>query len=106
MECLSRADGAGNDEKAVREDPAGLTSDVTGGLVGTILDGRYLILSVIGSGSSGILYKATHQLMNRIVAIKMLHPHLVPDEESLKRFQQEAKQLCSADQRQMSNVFD
>ena len=39
----------------------------------------------------GIVYKARHKLMDRVVAIKMLKAHLVSDSMSVKRFQQEVK---------------
>lgn len=60
-------------------------------LIGTKLADRYHVLSIIGHGGMGVVYKARHELMDRIVAIKMLQSNLVSDSMSVKRFQQEAK---------------
>ena len=60
-------------------------------LIGTKLADRYEILSVIGHGGMGVVYKAKHELMDRVVAIKMLQAQLISDSMSVKRFQQEAK---------------
>lgn len=60
-------------------------------LVGTIFAEKYDILSVLGSGGMSIIYKAQHRYMERVVAIKLLHPFLVQDPLMLQRFQYEAK---------------
>ncbi len=46
-------------------------------LVGTVFAERYEILSVIGEGGRGKAYKARPQIMRRLVAIKILHPHFL-----------------------------
>lgn len=58
---------------------------------GAVLDGNYEILAVLGEGTMGVVYKARHRLMNRLVALKMLPGHLAADETSAKRFRQEAR---------------
>ena len=58
---------------------------------GTILDGHYKILSLLGTGGMSAVYKAHDLRMDRTVAIKMLHPHLVSDRKNLERFLQEAR---------------
>jgi serine/threonine protein kinase len=60
-------------------------------LLGTVFAERYSILEVLGRGGMGVVYKARHDLMDRIVAIKMMLPQLVSDEVSLARFQREAR---------------
>ncbi len=60
-------------------------------LVGTIFADRYEILRLIGEGGMGKVYKAKHQLMKRLVAIKVLHPELVLEIGMLRRFQREAE---------------
>jgi serine/threonine protein kinase len=60
-------------------------------LIGTTIAGRYQVLSFIGRGGMSVVYKARHNYMERIAAIKMLHAHLVSNQQSLKRFQQEAQ---------------
>jgi eukaryotic-like serine/threonine-protein kinase len=56
---------------------------------------HYQILSLVGKGGMGNVFKARHTLLDRDVAIKMLHSHLVADPQTLRRFQQEAKAVSS-----------
>lgn len=60
-------------------------------LLGTVLAYKYEILSVCGKGGMGVVYKARQELIDRIVAIKVLKADLIGDEPSIKRFQLEAK---------------
>ncbi|MBX9772031.1 MAG: hypothetical protein K2X29_11705, partial [Candidatus Obscuribacterales bacterium] len=65
------------------EDKIALAALDSDPLVGTRLAERYTILSIIGRGGMGVVYKARHELMDRTVAIKMLHAHLVTDTEAM-----------------------
>jgi len=60
-------------------------------LLGTTIHQRYRLESLIGKGSMGMVYQATQELINRQVAVKVLHSHLVSEADSLKRFHQQAK---------------
>lgn len=57
---------------------------------GTVFADHYEILSEIGVGGMGVVYRAADRKSNREVAIKLLHAHLVSDPVSKKRFEQEA----------------
>jgi serine/threonine-protein kinase len=58
---------------------------------GKRLADRYKIDRRLGTGGMGVVYLAWHELMERWVAIKMLKQSFIEDEQSVKRFQQEAK---------------
>jgi len=75
-------------------------------LIGTTLADRYEILDIIGEGGMGAVYKARHLLMDRLVAIKMLHPHMVADQSNLKRFQREAKAASCLQHPNVIAVYD
>ena len=75
-------------------------------LIGKSIDGRYEILEKLGSGGMGAVYKAEHTLMGRTVAIKVLHPHLVENEDLLKRFQQEARVASKLDHPNAIQTYD
>jgi serine/threonine protein kinase len=60
-------------------------------LPGTVFEERYEIISLIGSGGMGAVYKARQISVDRFVALKVLHPDLVTDPISKKRFEHEAK---------------
>src|SRR5271156_5805066 len=59
-------------------------------LIGALINERYVVDSVIGKGSSGIVYKATRLLMQREVAVKVLHSYLGAESGILDRFLREA----------------
>jgi len=59
-------------------------------LVGRTL-GQYQIISEIGRGGMGAVYKAWHQVLERYVAIKVLAPHLVWKEDFVERFLREGR---------------
>jgi eukaryotic-like serine/threonine-protein kinase len=61
---------------------------------GTCL-GDYEILSQIGSGGMGVVYRARDTRLGRLVAIKVLPAHLSTDSDRLKRFEQEAQSAAA-----------
>ena len=67
---------------------------------------RYQILSVVGRGSMGVVYKARHELMGRLVAIKMLRGQLQLDERSVRRFEREARAASRMDHPNLISVHD
>ena len=60
-------------------------------LVGRTLAGKYRIDGRISEGGMGTVYRATHVLMEKTVAVKVLHPALAADEKIVARFTREAK---------------
>jgi len=75
-------------------------------LIGTIVAGHFQILSKIGEGGMSIVYKAKHQLMQKEVAIKMLHPHMVGSKQSRDRFRQEAQAVSQIDHPNVVRIID
>lgn len=75
-------------------------------LIGTVFAEKYEMLSVLGSGGMSIIYKAQHRYMERMVAIKLLHPFLVQDPVMLQRFQYEAKAASNLSHPNIVTVFD
>jgi serine/threonine-protein kinase len=75
-------------------------------LIGSVIQDRYKIESIIGKGSMGIVYKASQELIGREVAIKVLHAHLVSDGESLKRFHQQARAASRLNHPHIITLYD
>ena len=53
--------------------------------------GKYKLLSELGRGGMGIVYKARHQRMNRIVALKVISDRVARDSEAARRFRREVE---------------
>jgi serine/threonine protein kinase len=66
----------------------------------------YQIESIIGRGGMSVVYKAKHLLLNKAVAIKLLHSHLSSDEHALKRFRQEALSASKLDHPGIITIHD
>ena len=60
-------------------------------LPGTLIDGRYLVTGTLGEGGMGRVYRATHVLMDKPVALKVIHAELAHIEDVTRRFEREAK---------------
>jgi len=61
--------------------------------LGQTLSGRYLIEAPLGQGGLGMVYRATHLGLDRPVAVKVLHPELLPNVGLRQRFEREVKTL-------------
>jgi serine/threonine-protein kinase len=72
-------------------------------LLGQTLAGRYLIQKKLGEGGMGAVYLATHNLLEKQVALKVLHAELARKPDLVERFMQEAK---SASRIRHENVID
>ena len=60
-------------------------------LIGTLLAGKYRIDSLLNEGGMGSVYRGTHVMMDKTVAIKVLRPSLAADEKIVARFSREAR---------------
>ncbi|MGC4069998.1 MAG: serine/threonine-protein kinase [Polyangiaceae bacterium] len=70
-----------------------------------ILDGQFQIVQKIGSGGMGSVYKATQPEMNRMVAIKILHPRLTGRKDLVSRFRREARAMSQLSHPNTVRVF-
>jgi Tol biopolymer transport system component len=73
---------------------------------GTRLLDRYLIVSTLGSGGMGVVYRARDEKLEREVAIKMLQPGVLSGEESRGRFRREARALAKLNHAHIAAVHD
>jgi serine/threonine-protein kinase len=75
-------------------------------LVGQTLAEKYRIEERISEGGMGTVYRATHVLMEKAVAIKVLHPSLAADDKIVARFTREAKAASRISNPHALNVTD
>lgn len=73
-------------------------------LIGTLFDNKYQILSIVGSGGMGTVFKAEQTGLGRIVALKILHEG-ISDDESRLRFEREAQALSRVTHKHVSMFF-
>ncbi len=73
---------------------------------GTIIDGRYTVISRVGSGGMADVYLAEDELLGRKVAVKVLHHHFAEDAEFVERFRREASSAAGLSHPNVVSVFD
>jgi beta-lactam-binding protein with PASTA domain len=73
---------------------------------GTVIDGRYEVLSRIGAGGMADVYLARDQLLGRQVAVKLLHHRFAEDQEFVERFRREASSAASLSHPNVVAIFD
>jgi eukaryotic-like serine/threonine-protein kinase len=66
----------------------------------------YLVISKIGKGSMGVVYKAKQMSVDRVVAIKILLDSLAQNKEFIKRFEREAKIAARLSHNNIVNAID
>ena len=79
---------------------------VSDSLVGTLVDNRYQVRSRLARGGMSTVYLATDQRLERDVALKVLHPHLVNDGNFLDRLGREAKAAAKLSHPHVVGVLD
>ena len=74
--------------------------------IGRLLDNRYEILEVIGTGGMAVVYKARCHRLNRLVAIKILKDDYCQDEEFRRRFHAESQAVAIMSHPNIVSVYD
>lgn len=75
-------------------------------MIGRKLANRYQIIEKVGGGGMAIVYKARCTLLNRVVAVKVLRPQFVHDEEFIRKFRREAQSSASLSHPNIVGVYD
>ena len=74
--------------------------------IGRMLDNRYEILKVIGTGGMAVVYQAKCHRLNRMVAIKILKDEFTADEEFRRRFRAEGENVAQLSHPNVVSVYD
>ncbi|MFC7900060.1 Stk1 family PASTA domain-containing Ser/Thr kinase [Streptomyces griseoincarnatus] len=75
-------------------------------LVGQVLDGRYRVEARIAVGGMATVYRALDTRLDRILALKVMHPSLASDAGFVERFIREAKSVARLAHPNVVQVFD
>jgi beta-lactam-binding protein with PASTA domain/predicted Ser/Thr protein kinase len=73
---------------------------------GTVIDGRYHVISRVGSGGMADVYCAEDTQLGRRVAVKLLHERFAQDEEFVERFRREASSAAGLSHANIVSVYD
>jgi len=68
--------------------------------------GPYLVLERLGEGGTGQVFKARHQRMNRVVALKVIRPELLTDAEVVNRFLREIQVVSQLSHPNVVHAYD
>ena len=74
--------------------------------IGRLLDNRYEILEVLGTGGMAVVYKARCHRLNRLVAIKILKDDFLEDEEFRRRFHTESQAVAMLSHPNIVSIYD
>lgn len=74
--------------------------------IGRLLDNRYEILELIGTGGMAVVYKARCHRLNRLVAIKILKDEYTQDAEFRRRFHAESQAVAMLNHPNIVSVYD
>ncbi|MFE7553282.1 Stk1 family PASTA domain-containing Ser/Thr kinase [Streptomyces gardneri] len=75
-------------------------------LVGRLLDGRYRVDARIAVGGMATVYRAVDTRLDRVLALKVMHPSLATDAAFVERFIREAKSVARLAHPNVVGVFD
>src|SRR5262245_18012157 len=75
-------------------------------MVGEVLSGRYELEELVGTGGMSSVYRAHDRLLDRKVALKVLHEQYTADESYVGRFRHEARSVASLSHPNIVTVID
>lgn len=76
------------------------------GRAGDLVLGPYVLLEPLGEGGMGQVFKARHQLMNRIVAVKIIRKELLSHPDAIERFHREIRLAAQLDHPHLVRAHD
>jgi serine/threonine protein kinase len=74
--------------------------------IGKVLDNKYRLDSYLSRGGMGAVYRATHVMLGRPVAVKLINPDLVTSPDIVRRFQREARAVTHLNHPNIVEVYD
>jgi eukaryotic-like serine/threonine-protein kinase len=73
---------------------------------GDVIAGRYELLELVGSGGMSSVWRSHDRLLDRTVAIKVLHEQFASDDEYVERFRREARSVAQLSHPNIVTVID
>ncbi|MSW42709.1 MAG: protein kinase, partial [Actinobacteria bacterium] len=83
-----------------------METQVIDALLGRVIDSRYRIDARLARGGMATVYEALDLRLDRVVAVKVMHPTLAEDPGFVSRFEREAKSAARLSHPNVVSVFD
>jgi serine/threonine-protein kinase len=80
--------------------------ELRAGRGGELVLGQYVVLSMLGQGGMGKVFKARHRLMKRVVALKVIRPALLAEPRAVSRFHREIEAVSRLSHPNIVAAFD
>src|SRR6266568_4201937 len=74
--------------------------------LGTLIGGRYRLDARVGRGGMSTVYRAFDTVLERTVAIKLMHREIAADSDQLERFRREARSVAQLNHPHVVTVID
>jgi serine/threonine protein kinase len=97
---------ASSDAPTILANPADLMGISRDPNIGRVLEGKYELLSQLGSGGMGAVYRARRVLIGDEVAVKVLHGEYVKEPSALERFRREARAAALLHHPNVVSIYD
>ncbi|MFM8889389.1 MAG: protein kinase domain-containing protein [Solirubrobacterales bacterium] len=90
------------------DDPEGTMSEAppSSRMIGTVLSSRYRLDAKLGSGGMSTVYLARDEILDRPVAVKLMHDSMASEPDQLERFNQEARAVAKLSNPNVVAVID
>jgi tRNA A-37 threonylcarbamoyl transferase component Bud32 len=75
-------------------------------MIGELIGGRYEVEDLVGTGGMSSVYRARDTVLERRVALKILHQHFTDDPEYVERFRREARAIAGLNHPNIVTVID
>jgi predicted Ser/Thr protein kinase len=75
-------------------------------VVGEVIAGRYELEELVGSGGMSSVFRARDRMLERNVALKILHAHYSEDDDTIERFRREARAVAQLSHPNIVTVID
>jgi serine/threonine-protein kinase len=75
-------------------------------MIGELIGGRYEIEELVGTGGMSNVYRARDTVLERRVALKVLHEHFSADPDYVERFRREARAIARLNHPNIVTVID
>src|SRR5690242_9553069 len=74
--------------------------------IGALIGGRYRVEAEIGRGGMSTVYRAFDTVLERTVAVKVMHREIAADSDQLERFRREARAVAQLNHPHVVTVID